>query len=260
MKRQISPKQLAANRANAARSTGPRSDLGKARAALNSRKHGLAATNVSILRLEDQNELDNLKTDALNRYQPQCSQEIFAVERIALAQLAMLRGYRLEAGLFIEALNSCLNYDESPIFRIHDELFPEDGIRRGQNGNFALGRGFEHMTKRSNCFSLLLRYQTQAERHYRRAVEEFDRLKRLREEIPNEPISDPQPLQTEPDAPIQNEPIHEPIDEPDSAPHTPGAAAPTAEPRSPEPLRVPSASSAPPRFEDSLALRPHLVK
>ncbi len=37
------------------------------------------------------------------------------------------------------------------------------------------------------------RYHAQAERHYRRAVEEFERLKALQQEIPNKPISDPQP-------------------------------------------------------------------
>jgi hypothetical protein len=48
----------------------------------------------------------------------------------------------------------------------------------------------------------MLRYQAQAERQYRRAVEEFERLKALRDELPdellpNEPATDPQPEQTE---------------------------------------------------------------
>jgi hypothetical protein len=47
------------------------------------------------------------------------------------------------------------------------------------------------MARESNSFTLLLRYQAQAERHYRRAIEEFDRLKALRGELPNEPITDP---------------------------------------------------------------------
>jgi hypothetical protein len=47
------------------------------------------------------------------------------------------------------------------------------------------------MARESNSFTLLLRYQAQAERHYRRAIEEFDRLKALREELPNKPITGP---------------------------------------------------------------------
>ena len=44
------------------------------------------------------------------------------------------------------------------------------------------------------CLELLfLRYQAQTERLYRRAIEEFNRLKALRHELPNEPILDTQP-------------------------------------------------------------------
>jgi hypothetical protein len=44
-------------------------------------------------------------------------------------------------------------------------------------------------------------------RHYRRAIEEFERLKALRPELPNEPILDAQPEVEEPLAPQPNEPI-----------------------------------------------------
>ena len=83
----LSEKQLAANRANAAKSTGPRTPEGKARAALNSRKHGLAAAAFTVTALEDRDALDNLIHDAVAHYCPANSQEQFAVERIALAQL-----------------------------------------------------------------------------------------------------------------------------------------------------------------------------
>ena len=43
MRKPVSPQQLAANRANAARSTGPASSEGKSRSALNSVKHGFTA-------------------------------------------------------------------------------------------------------------------------------------------------------------------------------------------------------------------------
>ena len=142
----VSDKQLAANRANAAKSTGPRTPEGKARAALNSRKHSLTAAAVTMLRIEDHGELDNLRADALTHYQPQTSQEIFAVERIAVCQLMMIRGWRLEAGMFIAGVDRVLNDDGTGIFRLHAELYPDSEIHIAQNRNFAIAEGFQRMT------------------------------------------------------------------------------------------------------------------
>jgi hypothetical protein len=58
-----------------------------------------------------------------------------------------------------------------------------------QERNFRLADGFHRLITQSNSFALLLRYQAQAERQYRRAIEEFERLKVLREELRNEPNS-----------------------------------------------------------------------
>jgi hypothetical protein len=84
-KQPVSVKQLAANRANAAQSTGPRSPEGKARSALNSRKHGFTASTFAVVRLEEIDEVAKLREDAIAIYQPPNSQELFAIERIALA-------------------------------------------------------------------------------------------------------------------------------------------------------------------------------
>src|SRR5450755_2142803 len=96
----ISPERLAANRANAAKSTGPKSPAGKTRSARNARKHGFTASTFTVVRLEDLNEVANLAADATAVYQPINSQEQFAVERIALCQQSLIRVARLESGLF----------------------------------------------------------------------------------------------------------------------------------------------------------------
>jgi hypothetical protein len=225
----LSEKQLAANRANAAKSTGPRTPEGKARAALNSRKHSLTAAAVTMLRIEDQGELDNLRADALTHYQPQTSQEIFAVERIAVCQLMMIRGWRLEAGMFIAGVDRVLNDDGTGIFRLHAEMYPDSEIHIAQNRNFAIAEGFQRMTAQSPMWSLVIRYQAQVERQYRRAIEDFQRLVRERQpDSPNEPDSGPQPQETEPQTAPANEPIHEPGGEahplPPSAPSAPDSA------------------------------------
>jgi hypothetical protein len=82
-------------------------------------------------------------------------------------------------------------------------------ITRAQNRNYALADGFHRMVRQANSWSLFLRYQAQAERHYRRAVEEFDRLKALLGELPNEPILEVQPEETETTCAPPDEPISE---------------------------------------------------
>jgi hypothetical protein len=64
-KKPVSPKQLAANRANASHSTGPRTSEGKARSAQNSRKHGFTATNFAVVRLEELEEVAHLRADLI---------------------------------------------------------------------------------------------------------------------------------------------------------------------------------------------------
>ena len=66
----VSPKQLAAKRANAAHSTGPRTSEGKAASSQNACQHGFAASTFAIVRLEELEEVAHLKADLLSFYQP----------------------------------------------------------------------------------------------------------------------------------------------------------------------------------------------
>jgi hypothetical protein len=206
-----SEKQLAANRANARRSTGPRTPEGKARAAQNARRHGFTASTFAVVRLEELDEVQQLTDDLIAVYHPINSQELFAIERIALAQQAILRAARLESGLFTASLDEALDRRGDPVTPMSNELTGDLEVTRAQNRNFALAAGFHRLVSRANSWSLFLRYQAQAERHYRRAVDEFLRLKALRptpkQELPNEPILPAQPQQSPPLKSSPNEPI-----------------------------------------------------
>src|SRR5205809_3638142 len=162
-KNPISEKQLAANRANAARSTGPRTPEGKARAAQNSRKHGFTPSTFAVVRLEDLHDIARLKDDLLAVYKPINSQELFAVERIALAQQALLRAARLESGLFVTCLNETLDSAGQAMVLMNPELAGDGDIEitRAQNRNYLLGEGFHRMSSKSNSWSLFLRYHAQ---------------------------------------------------------------------------------------------------
>src|SRR5580700_11446303 len=91
----ISEKKLAANRANAVKSTGPKTPEGKARSAQNAVKHGFTASTFAVVRLEDLQEIAKLKADLVSVYRPVNAQEVFALERMALGQQAILRAARL---------------------------------------------------------------------------------------------------------------------------------------------------------------------
>src|SRR5881628_642444 len=101
----ISEKQLAANRANAAHATGPRTPEGTARSSRNARSHGFTASPFAFVRLEALSEVAHLAADLTALYQPVNSQERFALERVALTQQALLRAARLESGLFTSCLD-----------------------------------------------------------------------------------------------------------------------------------------------------------
>jgi hypothetical protein len=83
-----------------------------------------------------------------------------------------------------------------------------------------------------------MRYHAQSERHYRRALEEFERVKALRPELqpklPNEPISEDQPEQNAEITDLEPNPYLPP--EPDPAP--------TPEPPPPSPVSKPASPLA----------------
>src|SRR5580693_937098 len=220
----ISPEQLAANRANAAKSTGPTSPEGKARSAQNAVKHGFTASAFAVVRLEDLQEIAKLKADLVSVYRPVNAQEVFALERMALGQQAILRAARLEAGLFTTCMNETMDSQNRPYTPMSKELAGDGDIEitRAQNRNYCLADGFQHQARKSNVWPLFLRYQAQAERQYRRALQEFDRLKALRHELPNEPILHLQP-EEKPDLYTTPDMHPEPLED---LPSNPAAASP----------------------------------
>jgi len=257
----VSEKQFAANRANAARSTGPRTPVGKATSAQNARKHGFTATNFAVVRLEDLREVAHLRADLIHCYQPANSQELLVLERIALAQQAMLRVARLEAGLLTTCFNQAVASDGQPFLPMSQELVGDGDIEitRGQNRGYAVAEGFRRMTmnQKSNTWPLFLRYKTQTEREYRRAREEFQEIKALRNELPNEPILETQPEENEPAPPPQTNPSR-PLD---SAPASPadlfGPPHPAGSPQQSTPANgIPPAARVRPRHTARAVPRP----
>ena len=86
---EVSAKQVAANQANAQKSTGPKTTAGKARASLNSFKHGAYAKNESrrraimVRRGEDPGEYEELHQDLVDSWQPEDAMQAMVVKTIA---------------------------------------------------------------------------------------------------------------------------------------------------------------------------------
>ena len=92
-----SSKQLQANRVNAGKSTGPRTQVGKARSRLNSRKHGLTAKTLIIVG-ENAEDFEELRSALVEQYDPQSALEFELVERLAGILLRLRRVPFFEAG------------------------------------------------------------------------------------------------------------------------------------------------------------------
>jgi hypothetical protein len=160
----------------------------------------------------------------------------------------------LEAGFFTNCLDQAMSGPADPFILNRSELANGIDIPLEQHRAYWLAFGFNSFTRQSNIAATFLRFQAQAERLHRRAVEDFHRLLRLRGQLPPEKYEDP------------IEPKIEPIPPPQLAENT---AAPVAGPPIPQPANEPAfyqppappptpAHNAEPRPALDPALRPAL--
>ena len=97
---QPTEKQIAANRANAAHSTGPRTEDGKARSRLNALKHGLLASEAANFGVEGEparKAFESLSDRLENHYRPRGPIEEILVQKIAIATWRLNRALRFES-------------------------------------------------------------------------------------------------------------------------------------------------------------------
>jgi len=94
-----SPAQIAANRANALKSTGPRSVDGKSASRFNALKHGMDAASI-VIPGEDPAEYEALAAHYLEEYHPQSPSESFHVDAMLRADWQKRRLQRVEGDLY----------------------------------------------------------------------------------------------------------------------------------------------------------------
>jgi len=93
------PKQIAANRANSLKSTGPRTEAGKSRSSLNALKHGCTAQTM-IFPGEDATHFNNFLQSYIEDLTPAGALELSMVQELAQTQWSIARTRAHEASLF----------------------------------------------------------------------------------------------------------------------------------------------------------------
>ncbi|HUB77665.1 MAG TPA: hypothetical protein VMB03_02660 [Bryobacteraceae bacterium] len=152
------PKQIAANRRNSQKSTGPRSEDGKARSARNALKTGIEAKSM-IIRGESKDDLDELTAEYYHHYRPATPAERMLVDTLIDCEWHLRR---------FRAIDTQLTEKAWHVFDI------------------TLGQVFKE-----NCdvFARLQRRIDSTQRHYHNALRELRRLQSAEPEPPTTPAT-----------------------------------------------------------------------
>ena len=150
------PAQIAANRLNAQKSTGPTSLAGKSVSRFNGLKSGLYAKSL-VLPGEDAAELEALAESSRRTYEPIGQAETDLVDQLIESTWMQRRCARLEA----EVLNQLMS----------DESLPKDGL---------LGAAFAKDFEGNQMLKAVLREKHAANREWHKAFNAFLRLQDIR--------------------------------------------------------------------------------
>ncbi len=181
-----SESQILANRLNALKSTGPRTDEGKAVASQNSIKHGLLAEQ-DVITSENEADFDLYRRQILDELSPVSPMESMLAERIVTLSWRLKRAGRFQ-NQAIDTLHSNLTND--PMKKITQSLYrsilgESPGNANGSNGELALGRLVVKDFSNERVLDRLLMYERRIENSLLKMLLEFQRLqiaKKLKDE------------------------------------------------------------------------------
>jgi hypothetical protein len=158
-------RQTEANRLNAQKSTGPRTPQGKAVSSQNALKSGLDAESQFVTG-EDRAEFAQLQSEYIARFQPLTPEERFHVDTLLRSEWILRRLFHAEA-----------------------QLWEYHAIRADRSEGVPLG---EALVAGNEVFRRLQRRITLAERSYKDAFAEVERLQRARRSLAAAPPDQPQ--------------------------------------------------------------------
>lgn len=157
-------KQITANRLNAQKSTGPRTEEGRAAVRLNAVRHGLCAETI-VLPGEDKAEFQALFDDLEATHKPANRSEVILVRQMAMAAWRLDRAWHVEGALYAY------------------ELDASAGMRDKYHGGLDHHGKLAYMVRDSSngaTLSNLARYEAHLQRCYRQALRDLTRLQAAR--------------------------------------------------------------------------------
>ena len=184
-------KQVAANRQNAQKSTGPRTKSGKVRSSGSALKHGLSAEQVVIFD-EDPAAFEALRDDLYAHYQPSDPVDDALVEQVAGCIWRLRRVPEIEAAI-IEYHYFDRQADRARMseFNLMSGAEEREAIGRQHERRPVLGDVFERSQR---SLSSLIRIAGVIEGSMYRAIRELERRKSERNIVdPNETVIDLEP-------------------------------------------------------------------
>ena len=205
-----SERQMAANRANALRSTGPKTGKGKAAIRLNALRHGLLARDV-VLPEEDADAFEELRNQVRASLSPIGPIEEVLIDQIVNAMWRLRRLAQAEALLFHSRMHAVKadrissemrSYEKAAlpgllVTVITDETAHTEASEALRCATYErdrdevlLGRAIAADAKEGDAFAKLSRYERSLERSLLRALEELRKLQDRRESRPPSPIFD----------------------------------------------------------------------
>jgi hypothetical protein len=154
-------KQIAANRLNAQKSTGPKTPEGRAAVRLNGVTHGLTAETI-VLKGESEIDFTNLLGSLEAEHDPATPTEEALVVQLAMATWRLRRLYHQEAGFYTCQLQSLVGMQK--------DLNLDDAGRMGHAAAWS-----------ESTLTLFNRQEGRLERTFYRALHELQRLRKERE-------------------------------------------------------------------------------
>ena len=201
--------QIAASRANGAKSRGPKTPEGKEISAMNALRHGCLAK-LTVMKGEDERGFMQLSANLIHAFHPTDEHECNLVETMLICMWRRNRALAMEtAGMSLVVLKQAGITPPTP-----DPLNPHD--------TFSVAfKGFITNPAESHALELLHRYEARHTRAYERAAKSLDAYRKERQTNPSPyDLPDPEP-DPAPDAPTTQPQIQPNEPEPPTQPDSP---------------------------------------